>query len=51
MATMQRSNCVILDTGDLFPRLDFELVGGDSISLPEDFGGRWNILFFYRGHW
>lgn len=51
MATMVSGNCRILDTGDIFPRLDFSLSSGEAVSLPEDFGERWNVLLFYRGHW
>jgi alkyl hydroperoxide reductase subunit AhpC len=48
---MSRSNCTILDTGDNFPALEFSAVGGGMVTLPEDFGERWNVLLFYRGHW
>ncbi len=48
---MSRSNCTILDTGDRFPKLNVSLVTGDMMSLPDDFGGSWGILLFYRGHW
>ncbi len=48
---MSRSNCKILDTGDRFPRLNINLVTGEVMSVPDDFGGNWSILLFYRGHW
>ena len=48
---MAHSDCKILDTGDSFPQLKFKVVEGEEISLPKDFGGRWNVLLFYRGHW
>jgi peroxiredoxin len=48
---MQRRDCSILDTGDIFPKLSFNTVEGKLISLPDYFGERWNILLFYRGHW
>jgi alkyl hydroperoxide reductase subunit AhpC len=48
---MSRSNCTTLDTGDDFPHMEFNAVGGGKVRLPEDFGERWNVLLFYRGHW
>jgi hypothetical protein len=48
---MARIDCSILDTGNLFPELRFHTIEGNLISLPDDFGERWNILLFYRGHW
>lgn len=51
MATISSSNYRILDTGDLFPKLDLNLASGEAVSLPSGFGERWNILLFYRGHW
>lgn len=50
-AEMSRSNCILLDTGDHFPEIEFNTVDGGSLTIPRDFGERWNILFFYRGHW
>ena len=37
-----------LDTGDAFPSLDLNLVGGGSLSLPSD---KWTLLLIYRGYW
>ncbi len=48
---MARVNCRMLDTGDVFPLLKFDLVNNESITLPQDFGKGWNVLIFYRGHW
>lgn len=41
----------ILDTGDLFPDMKVSTVGGDELTLPEDFNQKWTVLLFYRGHW
>ena len=51
LTSMAISTCRILDTGDIFPQMSFSSVGGETIILPRDFGERWNVLFFYRGHW
>ena len=40
-----------LDAGDLFPQLTVSLLGGDTLSLPEDVAGHWCVVLFYRGHW
>jgi hypothetical protein len=48
---MSRAGTGILDTGDIFPGMEFAVIGDGSLSLPGDFGGRWNVLLFYRGHW
>lgn len=48
---MARENDRILDTGDFFPEMEFDTVSGEKIVLPRDFGQRWNVLLFYRGHW
>jgi len=48
---MARKESRILDTGDIFPAIDFDSVDGGRIVLPKDFGQRWGIILFYRGHW
>ncbi len=48
---MSRKNCKLLDTGAEFPEMSFNTIGHEVVRLPEDFGERWNILLFYRGHW
>jgi hypothetical protein len=48
---VSRTNCTILDTGNVFPELRFNTIDGNLVSLPAHFGDRCNILLFYRGHW
>lgn len=48
---MARVNCKILDNGDAFPKMKFNVVNNDVIVLPDNFGNKWNVLIFYRGHW
>jgi peroxiredoxin len=48
---MARAKATILDNGDPFPALHCRAIGDESISLPGDFGGKWNVLLFYRGRW
>lgn len=40
-----------LNTGDQFPQMTLSLVGGGSVTLPDDLEGEYNLVLFYRGHW
>jgi peroxiredoxin len=40
-----------LDSGDLFPRMEFRLTDGRSISIPDILRGCWTVLLIYRGAW
>ncbi|MDP6427131.1 MAG: hypothetical protein QGH73_04640 [Rhodospirillales bacterium] len=40
-----------LNTGDSFPSMTVDLVGGGSFSIPNDLEGAYNVVLFYRGHW
>ena len=40
-----------LQQGDRFPQLTLKLVGGDTISIPDQAPSRYTALLFYRGHW
>jgi len=48
---MAREAAKLLDTGDTFPNLDFNLINGERILFPQDIGKRWRIMLVYRGHW
>ena len=37
--------------GDTFPSVQLDLVGGGSVSLPEDLETDYGVVLFYRGHW
>ena len=42
----------MLDIGDSFPNLTFDLVGDAGIiTIPDDLEADYNIVLFYRGHW
>ncbi len=41
----------VLDSGDLFPCLGFETVGGGKMRLPDALIGAWSVILFYRGDW
>ncbi len=40
-----------LNTGDIFPELSLDLVGGGSLELPGGLEGNYRVILFYRGHW
>jgi hypothetical protein len=48
---MAREAVRLLDTGDRFTSLEFNVIDGERIVFPEDMGERWRILLVYRGHW
>ena len=48
---MGRISKNLLDTGDLFPRIDLQTLSGKTLSLPKDIGDGYGILLIYRGHW
>jgi peroxiredoxin len=48
---MARAGRTVLDSGDLFPQLEYITTIGEKVSLPRDLKGTWSVLLFYRGHW
>ena len=40
-----------LQQGDRFPQLTLKLVGGGTISIPNEAPSRYTAVLFYRGHW
>lgn len=40
-----------LDIGDRFPSMTLNLVGGDTVTVPDDHRSNYSIILFYRGHW
>jgi hypothetical protein len=40
-----------LDSGSRFPRVTLPLLGGASLTLPDDWAGHAGAVLFYRGHW
>ena len=40
-----------LDGGAQFPAMTLQLVGGDSLVLPDQLDASYTVLLFYRGHW
>jgi peroxiredoxin len=42
---------LILDTNDRFPELEFKIVSGETLKLPQATGPGYGVILFYRGHW
>ncbi len=40
-----------LDLLDTFPELTLSLVGGGTLTLPDQIDTPYAIVLFYRGHW
>ncbi|MBS1217123.1 MAG: hypothetical protein H6R21_256 [Proteobacteria bacterium] len=40
-----------LDSGDAFPDLELELVGGGTQHISALAAGRWSVVLLYRGDW
>jgi peroxiredoxin len=41
----------LLQPGDAFPDMRLSLPGGQSVTVPEAFGGDFGVMLFYRGSW
>jgi hypothetical protein len=40
-----------LDTNDMFPQLELQLVSGGRLKLPAGMGDGYGVILIYRGHW
>ncbi len=40
-----------LNSGDAFPRMTLNLVGGGRLELPDGVDAKYKVILFYRGHW
>jgi len=49
--SMAREQGILLDSGDVFPNIEFQTVEGKGVRLPADVAGKWTALIFYRGDW
>ena len=41
----------MLQQGGRFPKVEFKLVGGGTLTLPDDSPTRYTAVLLYRGHW
>ena len=40
-----------LQQGEKLPSITLKLIGGDTLTLPDDMPSRYLALLFYRAHW
>ncbi len=40
-----------LEAGETFPSVTMKLVGGGTVTLPDDLATQYGVVLFYRGHW
>ncbi len=40
-----------LEAGETFPSVTMKLVGGETVTLPDDLATPYGVVLFYRGHW
>jgi len=48
---MVRTGSAFLDTNDMFPQLELQLVSGEKLKLPEGIEEGYGVIIIYRGHW
>jgi hypothetical protein len=48
---MARIGSAYLDTDDIFPKLEFQLVTGEKLKLPEGMDQGYGVVLIYRGEW
>ena len=48
---MARNANTFLDVNDPFPKIELQLVSGESLTLPEGTGKGYGVILFYRGFW
>ena len=40
-----------LNTDDAFPSVTLDLVGGGTVTVPDEIDSKYLMVLFYRGHW
>ena len=48
---MSKIGSTFLDTNDVFPELELQLISGERLKLPEATGEGYGVVLFYRAHW
>lgn len=48
---MVKTNTRFLDVNDGCPAMDFQLLDGTILHLPEGFDNVYGVILLYRGHW
>ncbi len=48
---MARLGSAYLDTKDMFPEMELQLVSGEKLKLPEGMDQGYGVVLIYRGYW
>jgi len=48
---MARFNSAFLETNDLFPEMELQLVSREMLPVPQGLGDGYGVFLLYRGHW
>ncbi len=48
---MARIGTAYLDTDNMFPKMEFQLVSGEKLKIPEGMGQGYSVVLIYRGEW
>ena len=48
---MAREGRAYLDVNDAFPKMELQLVSGETLMLPEGLGEGYGVVLWYRGYW
>jgi len=48
---MARIGTAYLDTNDMFPKMEFQMVSGEKLEIPEGMGQGYSVVLIYRGEW
>ena len=49
--TTEAAMGVMARIGTAFPKIVLNTVNGEHLVLPNQLGGRYGVVLFYRGHW
>jgi hypothetical protein len=48
---MARLDSKLLDTNDSFPEMEFQLLSGETLEIPDGLGEGYGVVLLYRGYW
>lgn len=48
---MARLGFKLLDTNESFPEMEFRLISGEGVKIPEGLGDGYAVVLLYRGYW
>ncbi len=48
---MAREGTAYLDVNDPFPKMELQLLSGETLTLPGGIGEGYGVVLLYRGYW